>query len=156
MMRFGDGVDDWIFATYVYNKEKRSEYWQGMEPLGVQWGPRREQTINVSAGYASNGLEGRLNGPADNPMSSCLSCHARAQWRELPSDRLPFVPRDANDRAMICLLHDWGGEGTPGCPPGPQGQACIPAGRSPVSPDGTTLDYSLQFALALRNKELAQ
>ena len=25
------------------------------------------------------GFEGRVNGPADNMTSSCLSCHARAQ-----------------------------------------------------------------------------
>ncbi|MDF0732752.1 hypothetical protein P0Y43_18860 [Pseudomonas entomophila] len=27
------------------------------------------------------GFQGRLNGPADNPRSSCLACHAAAQWR---------------------------------------------------------------------------
>jgi hypothetical protein len=27
------------------------------------------------------GFQGRVNGPADNLRSSCLSCHALAQWR---------------------------------------------------------------------------
>jgi len=175
MQKFGPGRDDWIFVAYVYDKGSKDStsgwnhdpargiFWQGMVPNGVQFGPRENETISISElstaprskrTLPTNGLKGRLNGPADNPMSSCLSCHARAQWPELATSRLPFAPRDESDSAIICLLHDWGGEGTPGCPPCRNRNDCIPAGTSPVAPSSVTMDYSLQFPLALRNRSM--
>ena len=158
MMRYGDGPDEWIFGAFVYNKNRRAQFWNGMEPIGVQFGPRLAQTVKVSD-VTPNGLQGRLNGPADNPMSSCLSCHARAQWPETgmsgQNARLPFAPANASDTKNICLLHDWGGEGTAGCPPCRDG-ACIKPGTAPLIPGHESLDYSLQFSLALRNRQNAQ
>ncbi len=48
-----------------------------MRPQGVQVGFSSKETI-LFAGAYSNGFEGRLNGPADNPKSSCIGCHATA------------------------------------------------------------------------------
>lgn len=155
MMRFGTGPDDWIFGAFIYNKNKHGQFWKGMEPVGVQFGPKLAQTVRVSEELTPNGLDGRLNGPADNPMSSCLSCHARAQWSQTEKDSpqdVPFAPRDRNDKQNICLLHDWGGQGTPGCPPCSK-QGCIKPGSAPIIPGNETLDYSLQFGLALRNRD---
>jgi hypothetical protein len=172
MHKFGKGPDDWIFVAYVYDKGSKvgdgsqhdpenGIFWQGMVPNGVQFGPRKNETILISdlstaklsrRTLATNGYDGRLNGPADNPMSSCLSCHARAQWPELPTSRLPFAPKDVSDSKVICLLHDWGGEGTPNCPPCPEGKDCIPANTAPVAPSSLSMDYSFQIPLALRNR----
>jgi hypothetical protein len=41
-----------------------------VEQTGREYGPR--------AYVRHLGLGGRLNGPVDNPVSSCISCHARA------------------------------------------------------------------------------
>lgn len=79
--------------TYDYDKEYK-EYLGGMEnpissipnlpkqllkmrPMGVQTGFDAPDSI-VFKGAATNGLKGRLNGPADNPKTSCLGCHAAA------------------------------------------------------------------------------
>lgn len=82
--------------TYDYDKEYKA-FLDGMEnpiasipnlpkellkmrPMGVQTGfdnPTTLETI-VFQGSSTNGLKGRLNGPADNPKTSCLGCHAAA------------------------------------------------------------------------------
>lgn len=51
-----------------------------MRPIGVQSGfeaPATGETI-VFPGSFANGSGGRLNGPADNPKSSCMGCHGAA------------------------------------------------------------------------------
>lgn len=48
-----------------------------MRPMGVQFGMDANETL-IFANAQTNGFQGRLNGPADNPKSSCLSCHSTA------------------------------------------------------------------------------
>lgn len=51
-----------------------------MRPMGVQTGfdsPDKGESIIFPGAYA-NGSGGRLNGPADNPKTSCLGCHGAA------------------------------------------------------------------------------
>lgn len=51
-----------------------------MRPMGVQTGfdtPATKDTI-LFPGASANGAGNRLNGPADNPRSSCLGCHGTA------------------------------------------------------------------------------
>lgn len=51
-----------------------------MRPMGLQVGysgPDTGDTI-VFPGAKTNGSKGRLNGPADNPKTSCLGCHGPA------------------------------------------------------------------------------
>ncbi|WP_413290109.1 hypothetical protein [Bdellovibrio sp. HCB337] len=51
-----------------------------MRPIGVQTGfdsPEKNESLIFPGAYA-NGSGGRLNGPADNPKTSCLGCHAAA------------------------------------------------------------------------------
>jgi hypothetical protein len=154
MMKWGDGPSDWIFGNYVFNKARKGDYWQGMEPLGVQFGVKQEQTIVTSPTFSANGFRGRLNGPADNPKASCFSCHARAQWPEPSFALLPFAPRNDADTVNICVLHEWGGEG-PGKCRACGASGCLAEGKEPVFPGAVSLDYSLQFGLALRNREHA-
>ncbi|MCX6117887.1 MAG: hypothetical protein NT027_10110 [Proteobacteria bacterium] len=81
MLKFGPNPGDWIFGVFVHNPKKiLSEanpqgYWQGMEPLGVQWGTQLAETIVVSDELKPNGNGGRLNGPADGSSSNCYGCH---------------------------------------------------------------------------------
>jgi hypothetical protein len=158
MVKYGDAEEDWIFAAWAYKKGDTS-HWHGMHPIGVQFGVKANETIVTSDAFVPNGFSRqgetpRLNGPADNRMSSCYSCHARAQWPELSQGRLPFAPRNETDERFACLLHDWRGEEACGLNPGCAARGdCIPAGRNPVAPTGVGLDMSLQFALALRNRE---
>jgi hypothetical protein len=83
-------LDHWVMATYYFDASYHAP-WQAkftgalsalaqMRPQGVQLGldiPGKGDTVLI-AGAVTNGAEGRLNGPADNPASSCLSCHATA------------------------------------------------------------------------------
>lgn len=51
-----------------------------MRPMGIQTGfdsPETGDTVIFPGAYA-NGSGGRLNGPADNPRSSCMGCHGAA------------------------------------------------------------------------------
>jgi hypothetical protein len=160
MMKFGARDEDWIFASWVYDKNDKL-HWRGMHPVGVQFGVKASETVVTSDHFLPNGfaLPGempRLNGPADNPMSSCYSCHARAQWPELSRARLPFAPVDNNDVATACLLHEWKGEQACGLNAGcAERKDCIPAATFPIAPSGVALGMSLQFALALRNRSQA-
>jgi hypothetical protein len=87
------GTTGWYFATYAYDRSVAgSSPWLKMVPVGLTWGndpaglPLKESWINPAApAYAKAhlGLDGRLNGPVDNPVSSCMSCHSTAQAKSL-------------------------------------------------------------------------
>jgi hypothetical protein len=87
------GTTGWYFATYAYDQSRPgSSPWLKMAPVGLMWGndpgglPLKESWINPSApAYAKAhlGFEGRLNGPVDNPVSACMSCHSTAQAKSL-------------------------------------------------------------------------
>jgi hypothetical protein len=83
------GTTGWYFATYAYDSTVSSASpWRRMVPVGLMWGndpqglPLTQSWINPNApAYARNhlGVDGRLNGPVDNPASACMSCHSTAQ-----------------------------------------------------------------------------
>jgi hypothetical protein len=90
----------WVFGTLVFDptakvdaatRAKFGRYSQ-MMPVGVVWGndpgvlpgntlkeTKIAQRIPDYA-KATLGFGGRLNGPGDNPVSACFSCHSTAQW----------------------------------------------------------------------------
>ncbi len=60
-----------------------------MRPIGIQTGysdPVKSRDTILFPGSHTNGVGGRLNGPADNPKTSCLGCHGPAgtQARMVP------------------------------------------------------------------------
>ncbi|UGX94285.1 hypothetical protein G6321_00053630 [Bradyrhizobium barranii subsp. barranii] len=81
----------WVFGTYVYGggiDGSPGQGWNNVRPVGLMWGndPNYSSTwsltetkINPTVRLPHYGYQGRLNGPVDNPISSCLSCHATAQ-----------------------------------------------------------------------------
>ncbi len=89
----------WVFGTFAFNKDAPGAGWEKMAPVGVMWGNDpgaspppgdcktassqiKESVISDKApAYAKGhlGCQGRLNGPVDNPLSSCMSCHSTAQ-----------------------------------------------------------------------------
>lgn len=84
------------------------------------------------------GLGGRLNGPVDNPVSSCISCHGRAG---VPAQSV--TPTGANTASQYTdsLFREYFKE--------------VPHGPGPATDaSGGTyqrLDYSLQLAVGIRN-----
>ncbi|MBC7693080.1 MAG: hypothetical protein H7222_15055 [Methylotenera sp.] len=86
-------VGNWVMLTYYFDPSYNSPLQRDlpglpsgilrMRPMGVQtgFGPPSQSTQRESIifqGSQTNGFLGRLNGPADNPKSSCLSCHGTA------------------------------------------------------------------------------
>ena len=81
----------WVFGTFVYDgNAPGATPWDRLVPVGLMWGndPTRihtaqalqESKINADLQIPQHlGFEKRLNGPVDNPRSSCLSCHSTAQ-----------------------------------------------------------------------------
>ena len=122
MVRDDNAPNGWVFGTYQYNgRLKADNKWEKLVPLGLQWGndpgitsneftnPEPTKTrinpnltecrINPDENELPPthlGWNGRLNGPADNPRSSCMSCHMTAQspTRSLASP-LFIVPKTA-------------------------------------------------------------
>ena len=100
----------WLFGTFQYNGAlNRPNGWDNLIPVGLMWGndhevngnsytqqsfttppdktkinPRLKETaINDDPNELPPthlGWDGRLNGPVDNPISSCMSCHMTAQF----------------------------------------------------------------------------
>jgi hypothetical protein len=108
MVRDDRAPHGWVFGNYQYNgKMNHKNPWKNLVPLGIQWGNDPdvndgtwgEYTNPVAAVTRRNpnlketiinpddselppthlGWNGRLNGPADNYLSSCMSCHMTAE-----------------------------------------------------------------------------
>ena len=138
----------WVFGTFVYNggpTGKGGSGWQNVKPVGVMWGndpgysgsgPLEESWINPEVRLPHVGYQGRLNGPVDNPRSSCLSCHMTAQspetLAELVANLLPPTEKDI-----------------------PQWFINLPSGRA-LGPGKVSSDYSMQVAFGLANFAGAQ
>lgn len=81
----------WVYGTFGYNGTLQgASPWDRMSPLGLQWGsdprtfpavaeadsqPIQESVLAPVDIYEHFGCNGRLAGPVDNKLSSCLSCH---------------------------------------------------------------------------------
>jgi hypothetical protein len=98
----------WVFGTFVWvGPAKGDKLFDNLEPVGLMWGNDPGAQADTLAGFAPlqqsrlnealagkvwqahgsgwpqrpyPGFQGRLNGPADNWRSSCLACHASAQY----------------------------------------------------------------------------
>jgi hypothetical protein len=99
-------------------------------------GPLEETAINPAALSVMQhlGYKGRLNGPVDNPRSSCLSCHSTAQ---IPSDLSQptvsgIVPANASAATLRRYFRN------------------IKSGTA-FTPGQISLDYSLQLQNGIAN-----
>jgi hypothetical protein len=143
------GATGWYFATYAYDRTATGSPWRKMVPLGLTWGndpggpPLQESWINPAApafAKAHLGVDGRLNGPVDNRVSACMSCHSTAQAPSLANMVPPASGPCAASRPS------WFRNLPGGQPFGrfdPEGSVCETA------LDSVTLaaaDYSLQLA----------
>jgi hypothetical protein len=98
----------WIFGTFQYNGAVTGKpSWDNLVPVGVMWGNDPEDTgnsytnkqpvttkinpdlketaINAKPELPPThlGWNGRLDGPVDNPISACMSCHLTAESPQL-------------------------------------------------------------------------
>ncbi len=139
----------WVFGTFQYEKSASPSlnWWEHMVPVGLMWGsdvahleadqPTQQEWINDSR--AEKLHLGRkdlvLNGPIDNPLGSCVSCHGFAQVARVDGP-------------------------TPGLPQAPPALGALPAAlekyftnvkaATPLSADYVSVDYSLQLQLGIK------
>ena len=135
----------WVFGTFAYDGDAPgSTPWERMVPVGLMWGndptltptrfnngSRPTQTfINPAVRTPQHlGWLRRLNGPVDNPRSSCLSCHSTGQHEPRSA---PLPPTNISDTAKMRWFRN------------------IRAG-TPFDAGQTSLDYSLQLAVGIEN-----
>jgi hypothetical protein len=164
----------WVFGTFVWKGPKVGDgLFQNLVPVGLMWGNDPEASTSTRDEFAIRGetklnhslagvlwrgpnqvwderpwpgFQGRLNGPADNLRSSCMSCHALAQWPR--SKALGIVPSSTryslanlNDKAVRDDLRIKYMKNVVG------GDLAIPseAQAAPAWGGATALDYSLQL-----------
>jgi hypothetical protein len=159
MVRDSRAPQGWVFATLQYNgAQNHLNRWENLVPIGVQWGNDpdvKEDYVNTDLVKTKRnaklketiinpddselppthlGWNGRLNGPVDNPQSSCMSCHAVAQVIEkspLGPMFLRDVPLPGSDKWMRWFKNYKCGE------------------EFDAGVDST--DFSLQLAISLQN-----
>jgi hypothetical protein len=156
----------WVFGTFVYNGNLGNKNkWYNLMPVGLMWGNDPEVTENLSNPTPTKtktnkklkstrintsptlppmhlGWGHRLNGPVDNPYSSCMSCHSTGEYPSV-SAIMPFLN---NPKVPI--------------PPKNQKQADakwmrwfrnVPC-KVPFDPgEAISLDYSLQLTKSVQN-----
>lgn len=154
----------WVFGTFVYNGALGNDNkWENLMPVGIQWGndPEdkesnynptptatvinanlKETIINPSADLPPMhlGWNSRLNGPADNAYSSCMSCHSTAEYpvisNILPQFNTPPVPIPAQGTQASATWMRWFRN--------------VPCG-DPFDKQATSFDYSLQLVKSIQN-----
>lgn len=155
-----DTEPGWVFGTLAYDASAKDvSPWRRMRSVGLAWGNDKDvtptgvkngtQTIKetiVSAdapSYAAShlGWAGRMNGPVDNPISGCLSCHSTAQWPRAPI----FPARNCTEAQSLFWFRDVKGSTPFGLV---DRNSCDPI---PVTQPLAALDYSLQMAVAVEN-----
>ncbi|MCL1634268.1 hypothetical protein M2650_06430 [Luteimonas sp. SX5] len=144
------GPTGWYFATYAYDAEQSgASPWRKMVPVGLMWGndpggaPIDESWINTDApayALAHLGVDGRLNGPVDNPASACMSCHSTAQAPSVA----PMLPTGACNQPPHRDKWFRNLKGTTAFGRfQPSGQTCVTASPGVTL---TAADYSLQLS----------
>lgn len=152
----------WVFGNYVYDGNLPGDSpWDKLKAIGVSWGndpnalpgsgkPLTETVIFPQAGALNEHLgceythgpapvanpNPRLNGPLDNPKSSCISCHSTAETPTLSNGTwslVNVVPSGLCSDAATNAEYFRN----------------IVAGQ-PFTEGGTSLDYSLQLAISLQ------
>ncbi|KRE92522.1 hypothetical protein ASG87_01010 [Frateuria sp. Soil773] len=151
----------WIFGTFQYNGQLTGKPgWDNLVPVGVMWGNDPEDTgdsytnkqptvtkinpdlkqtaINAKPELPPThlGWNGRLDGPVDNPVSSCMSCHLTAESPQLSPMNPTFQAPDKVPPVGSPAWMRWF-----------QNQ---PAGV-PFDAAALSTDYSLQLAGGLAN-----
>ncbi|KAL8797820.1 MAG: hypothetical protein Q9195_000172 [Heterodermia aff. obscurata] len=152
----------WVFGTFMYDSgSKAKSGWDRIIPVGLMWGndpklnqashdagdvpkeswinPRAEQIRKELGGLRPNwGWNGRLNGPADNFISACASCHSTAEYPSKTGMTQPmpnfeagkWIPQD-DSKTMRWFRN-------------------IPAGQ-PFDAGSVSGDYSLQLMIGMNN-----
>ena len=147
---------NWVFGTFAWRREAPgNNAWKKLVPVGVTWGSDPELSDDQAASGQKPvesivldkfqftrdfGRGGRMNGPLDNPISSCMSCHQTAQMPN--SANLTAGNNDKWDTAK-CWFRDLSSSEPFGDPP-----TATSCGKNAGK---QSLDFSLQLQVGWRN-----
>ncbi len=151
----------WVFGTFAYDKDAPDQIaWNRLRPVGLMWGddpgytpkdqaegkPLEESIVSDQIpAYAAGhlGWAGRVNGPVDNQVSACMSCHQVAQY-PVVAQIAPFASSCDTDEKKLFWFRNL----EPGEPFGAVDENCEPASApAPL----VSLDFSLQLKVALQS-----
>lgn len=139
-----DSITGWVFGTFMYQTDAAGMgQLDRLVPVGVMWGndpdltpakvamgeKPKESWINPATQSPHVGWNGRLNGPVDNPISACLSCHTRAGSPQ--TNDLVFKPSATDTEKMAFFTNVKAGD--------------------PYTAGVKSFDYSLQLGIGVRN-----
>lgn len=168
MVRDDRAPNGWVFGNFQYNgKMNKANKWENLVPVGIMWGQDPENNTNQSNPKPKTtiintklletiinpdttelppthlGWNGRLNGPVDNPQSSCYSCHSTAEYPQ-GSPMSPLFDADTLAANPI---------GSPGWM---RWFSNIKCGTPFDGPPYQSTDFCLQMAEAIQNFETWQ
>lgn len=152
----------WVLGTFQYNGAmNKKNKWENLIPVGLMWGEDPDNNTNFSNPQPKEtiinplltqtrinpdknelpathlGWNSRLNGPVDNPQSSCYSCHGTAEYpQQSPISPLFYPPSHPTV--------------TPGSKEWMRWFQNIQCGE-PFDKTATSTDFSLQMSAALAN-----
>jgi hypothetical protein len=155
----GASPTGWLLGTFIYSAAAG-----GLKPVGLMWSndvdvkdrateegafentkldgswvnrALLKQPVDPKAAFVTHlGLGGRVNGPVDNPISSCLSCHGTAA-----RPTLAMIPRGVDRPSEFPVEREFE-------------RFFTDVAQGPVQePERIRLDYSLQLAVGIRNFE---
>jgi hypothetical protein len=163
MVKHKGSPTGWVFGNFQYNGQRpgadpKKPSWENLVPLGLQWGndpdiavdasnPTPTETIinpNLKETFINPdtkelppthlGWNSRLNGPLDNPKSSCMSCHmtAEAPQKSPMSPLFQSNPPKAGSKEWMRWFQN------------------VKCGE-PFDTGAMSTDFSLQMAAALQN-----
>ncbi|KAI8301874.1 hypothetical protein K4K61_008424 [Colletotrichum sp. SAR11_59] len=145
----------WVFGTFMYYGDmKEANPWNRIIPVGIMWGNDPELTpqraregdkpkqswINpvaedirkaLGGTRPSWGWLGRMNGPADNFISACASCHSASEHGQTKKVSLLPSPKDSDAEKMKYFRNIWAGQ--------------------PFTDGAISGDYSLQLMIGYNN-----
>ena len=151
----------WVFGTFAFDSSATdASPWRRLRPVGLSWGndfgftpadqqagkKLTESTISdqIPAYAAAHlGWAGRTNGPVDNPISGCLSCHGTAQF-PVAADLAPFNGSCDSDTKKMQWFRTIPGNQAFGAI---DKATCTP---TTIDPAPVTLDFSLQMQVAVQ------
>lgn len=155
-------LSGWVFGTFAFQPTATDPSpWKRLRPVGISWGndpgytPADQQagkklkqtTISdqiPSYAAAHLGWAGRTNGPVDNPISGCLSCHGTAQW-PVAADMAPFNAACTTDQQKLWWFRNFKAPTSFGAM---NKNTCQPIATGPKP---ATLDFSLQMQVAVQS-----
>jgi hypothetical protein len=160
----------WVFGTFVWKGPAKGDgLFDNLVPVGLMWGNDPRVQNNSLSGFAAlqqtklnpdlaglvwqgpgqswperpyPGFQGRLNGPADNWRSSCISCHSAAQYQRNPKLERPDSTLKQNGAVTSTKIAQVVADFFDNV----QGGHLISPAQDAVVPlTATPLDYSLQL-----------